>query len=229
MDLRSSSAVLHSWVQRLAGPGVGGAVVQRVVTDPLRRADLLREHIARLAAIQRQRDLLAAPPCDIAVAAAFTPLLTEVTKWLNEAYALSIDFEHTVLYGGKEWVGGEKQVTDKVYFINWWIEDTTAKIDESWLCARRAHAIRQRLRIGAAAYRADPSARIPELYAGDRTDATEIIANTSFFARLINDDNWFTDAGGAPFVRHERSRSAMLGYSPQGEPGIPLHIGHRND
>ena len=50
----------------------------------------------------------------------------------------------------------------------------------------------------------------------------------SDFARIINDSNWFTDVGGQKFVQHAASRSAVLGYSPAGEKGIPLHIGHRN-
>jgi hypothetical protein len=212
-------------------PANGGTPYQLRISNPVLEGQLVDRHKLRLAKISQIRasfDRLAVAR-DVAAAAACTSARQVVERYLQQAYERSIKFEWDYLWGASVHVGNEKPIGTDEFVINWDIDDAQREADKFRDDATRAYNIRQTLRKGAAKYRANQDAKIPELYAGTVADANEINnnANTSF-SQLINDGNWFTDTGGAAFVRHARSRSAMIGFSPAGENYIPLHIGHRN-
>jgi len=203
--------------------------IQRQISDSVLADGIRTRYRKRFAEIDRLKKWISIPKADVDATEVYKEALAKILHELTAAYMANQSFELSYISDMKVYKGDEREINNAETFINLDLEEYAAEIQVFWREVDRAYTIRQRLRLGAQQYRNAPNTTIPELYAGSLEEAHAVNAKAkTVFARLINDKNWFTDTGGQSFVQHAYSRSAGLGYSPAGEPHIPLHIGHRN-
>ena len=203
-------------------------VTQRYIKDPTKREEMQQAHSIRYKRIGRIKSQIETVQYEVGNTQVYKDFKDAKLKVLDAQNDENILIEQKYFGQGIGYDGTEKELTNKIGFIDWELDDLEPEVQEFWRDAKIAYDIRSTLRTGAAKWRTDSNRNIPELYAGSVAQGKEILQRKSTLAKLINDTSWFTDTSGSIFVKHDQCRSAIIGYSPSGETDIMLHIGHKN-
>lgn len=207
------------------------APIQRIIKEGTaeNNTDWLKEHIKIYETINKLKEQVAENKYEIHNTSVYKAWAEKMNKRLDKVANLNTEFEQTKLSGFKTYDNDDRSLKTDMEFMNWDLAEYKDQITKFWQGAARANNVRTRLRSGSLKIQANPRANVPELYAGTFEESKEILEGKGKFAKLINDNTWFTDSDGAVFVRHKLSRSAGIGLSPAGKPRVMLHIGHKHN